>query len=334
MTCQEVIEYMNRQLDDDLNEHEYEILIKHTRHCPDCAAMFERLKKLSEELGNLPQVMPRFSLVDAILPKLEFMEPIRLPEAAAVEIPAVNIPSQQSNRRAKSRHQLRFRAISGIIAASVAAGLFLVSYNAGLFSPSQRFSDADNAGANTATSQSADTFMPNAKVQPFSNDTKGAVNTQSVEGTNGTEETDRSVTKENQLKSDETSANTGDSSENGIAAEEPSNASTDDAPSISDPNVGSDNGSGPTQGIASDPAQLEAASPDGQYIAKVTGFVIHVYKSGEVASVFEARKNGKFANLVWSDDNKQLTYDIQLESGGMERYVISTDTMTESKASH
>jgi hypothetical protein len=327
MTCQEVIEYMNRQLDDDLNEHEYEILMKHTRHCPDCAAMFERLKKLSEELGNLPQVMPRFSLVDAILPKLEFMEPIRLPEAAAVEIPAVNIPSQQSNRRAKARHQLRFRAISGIIAASVAAGLFLVSYNAGLFSPSHRFSDADNAGAATASSQnmSADTFMPNAKVQPFSSDTKGAVST----------ETDRSFTKEdqtttNQLKSEGTSANTGNSSENGVPAEEPQTGSN----ASSDPNVGSDNGSGPTLGIASDPAQLEAASPDGQYIAKVTGFVIHVYKSGEVASVFEARKNGKFANLVWSDDNKQLTYDIQLESGGMERYVIDTDTMTESKASH
>ncbi|MGO4107252.1 anti-sigma factor family protein [Paenibacillus sp. YAF4_2] len=334
MTCQEVIEYMNRQLDDDLNEHEYEILMKHTRHCPDCAAMFERLKKLSEELGNLPQVMPRFSLVDAILPKLEFMEPIRLPEAAAVEIPAVTIPSQQSNRRAKARHQLRFRAISGIIAASVAAGLFLVSYNAGLFSPSHRFSDADNASTAAASSDkmSADTFMPDAKVQPYSNDTKGAVST----------ETDRSFAKEdqsmtNQLKSEGTSANTGNSSGNGVPSEEPqtgSNAPTGDAPSISDPTVGSENGSGPTLGITSDPAQLEAASPDGQYIAKVTGFVIHVYKSGEVASVFEARKNGKFANLVWSDDNKQLTYDIQLESGGMERYVISTDTMTESKASH
>lgn len=88
-----------------------------------------------------------------------------------------------------------------------------------------------------------------------------------------------------------TSSNAGNSS--GNSADEPltgGNASSGDAPSISEPNAGSENGSGQTLGIASDPAQLEGASPDGQYIAKVTGFVIHVYKSGEVASVFEARK--------------------------------------------
>ena len=74
MNCQEVMEYMQRQLDDDLDEHEYEVLINHTRHCPDCAAMFERLQLLSAELTSLPKVIPSYSLVDAIMPRLQELQ--------------------------------------------------------------------------------------------------------------------------------------------------------------------------------------------------------------------------------------------------------------------
>ncbi|SFE99680.1 Putative zinc-finger [Paenibacillus catalpae] len=349
MTCQEVIEYMNRQLDDDLGEHEYEILIKHTRHCPDCAAMFERLKKLSEELGNLPHVMPKYSLVDAILPQLEQIVPFRQPEAASVEISPV---TPQTARRAKERHQLRFRAITGIIAASVAAGLFLVSYNAGLFPSSGSFGDANKAESSTvASADMADTQMSMKEVHPFAanSSNKAEVGTESVDpdssgATNRSTNDDYHVTTEEDLgisKSDAGGMSSNAGSSGGVtnepaAGDKETGSSTDEAPSISEPNQGNgNNGSEPNQGIAPVPTPLQASSPDGSFTAKASNFVIYVYDTGDTAALFESeRKNGKITTLVWSEDSKQLTYEIQLESGGMERYVIDMETLTESKAAH
>ncbi|ACT00852.1 anti-sigma factor family protein [Paenibacillus sp. JDR-2] len=354
MTCQEVIEYMNRQLDGDLDEHEYEILMNHTRHCPDCAAMFERLKQLSDELGNLPHVMPKYSLVDAILPQLEEIVPFRQPEAAAVEIAPMAVPSvtQQTTRRVKERHQLRFRAITGIIAASVAAGLFLVSYNAGLFPSSSHSFDSDKvetAAADTSSS-SLDVQRQFKEVQPYANDTgKAHVNTESIDPDQSTSASaadsstnDYHVTTEEDLgisgsdaDAGGTTANQGNSSG---GSNEPASgnkgSSTAEVPSVNAPNQGSE----PDQGINGfAPAPLDAASPDGSMIAKAVGYQIHVYKSGEEngTAVYDSkRRNGQIATLAWSDDSKQLTYEIQLESGGMERYVIDLVAKTETKAAH
>ena len=70
MKCQEVMMYMQRQLDGDLAPKEEDELHAHLMHCLDCAQMFERLQALSDELSQLPKVMPPFSLVDAIMPQL------------------------------------------------------------------------------------------------------------------------------------------------------------------------------------------------------------------------------------------------------------------------
>jgi hypothetical protein len=350
MTCQEVIEYMQRQLDDDLGEHEYEILMEHTRHCPDCAAMFERLKKLSEELGNLPHVMPKYSLVDAILPQLEQIVPFRQPEAAAVEIPPV---TPQATRRTKERHQLRFRAITGIIAASVAAGLFIVSYNAGLFPSSNNFANDSKAETAAASDIAADQMAPQQKMadaQLFANDGgKAQVNTESVdpnssEASNRSTNDDSHVTTEEDLnisqsdfgESTTNSGNTAGGSEGPASGEksgEKGNSSvTGTAPSIA---AGGGDSNGPVQGFTEAPTPLQTTSPDGSYVAKASSFVIHVYNTDDNASVYDSeRRNGKITTLVWSEDSKQLTYEIQLESGGMERYVIDMESLTESKAVH
>ncbi|GLX69198.1 anti-sigma factor family protein [Paenibacillus glycanilyticus] len=343
MTCQEVIEYMNRQLDGDLNEHEYEILIKHTRHCPDCAAMFERLRKLSEELGSLPHVMPKYSLVDAILPQLEQIVPFRQPEAATMELSpsAVTGLSQQTNRRTKERHQLRFRAITGIIAASVAAGLFLVSYNAGLFPTSGSFSD--NNSAQTASSDAASSMLDTSKslkeVQPLANNAGKDSIDSFVEKSDTSEDAKQFYSAQNETGGSEASGNdAGTSNEPASGSNTDSGSVTGEAPSVSANQGGGNSGSEPNQGITGYvPAPLEAASPDGGYIAKAVGYQIHIYKSGEEsgkAYYDSVRRNGKIATLVWSADNKQLTYEIQLESGGMERYVVDVKTKTESKAAH
>ena len=70
MNCQEVMEFMQRQLDGDLDAKEEDELHAHLMHCLDCAQMFERLQRLSDELTQLPKVIPPYSLVDAIMPQL------------------------------------------------------------------------------------------------------------------------------------------------------------------------------------------------------------------------------------------------------------------------
>lgn len=71
MTCQEVVELMQRDLDQDLNEEENNILQTHLEGCSECPAIFERMKLLSNELTMLPKVNPPYSLVDQIMPQLE-----------------------------------------------------------------------------------------------------------------------------------------------------------------------------------------------------------------------------------------------------------------------
>lgn len=75
MKCQEVMEYMQRSLDEDLNEQEHEQMQKHLHDCESCMLMYERLSRLSDELINLPKVTPPMSIVDSILPQLNELEP-------------------------------------------------------------------------------------------------------------------------------------------------------------------------------------------------------------------------------------------------------------------
>ena len=130
MTCQEVMDYMQRQLDGDLDERETDILHKHTRHCPDCAEMLERLQRLSGELDSLPKVAPPFSLVDAILPQLDEIDNKLAPHAAAFSAPEeASRRAAPTDRRKGWLGRLPLRTLSGVVAASIVAGLFIFNYN-------------------------------------------------------------------------------------------------------------------------------------------------------------------------------------------------------------
>lgn len=83
MNCEEVMELMQRSLDGDLSLQEQTRMTDHIRACPECAVLLERLVRLSNNLADLPRVEPRFSLVDAILPKLDQIDAER--EAARAE---------------------------------------------------------------------------------------------------------------------------------------------------------------------------------------------------------------------------------------------------------
>ncbi|MHA7962687.1 anti-sigma factor family protein [Paenibacillus sp. CAU 1782] len=137
MNCQEVMELMQRQLDDDLDESEIVVLMNHTRQCPDCAEMLERLTLLSAELTSLPKVVPSYSLVDAIMPELlriDVMGSIGKDEASQANsqpetetvLPAATIPDPGVQRRRKRWRS--WGSIGGVVAAGIVASIFMITY--------------------------------------------------------------------------------------------------------------------------------------------------------------------------------------------------------------
>ncbi|CAH1221010.1 hypothetical protein PAECIP111893_04660 [Paenibacillus plantiphilus] len=129
MNCQEVMEYMQRQLDGDLDEREAETLMTHTRHCQDCATMLDRLQLLSVGLENLPKVTPSYSLVDAIMPRLMDLQ-LEAAQPAITEQPLPTVTrTEVVGRFSGWKNRFSMRALSGVIAAGVVVGLFLVTYN-------------------------------------------------------------------------------------------------------------------------------------------------------------------------------------------------------------
>jgi len=122
MNCPEVMELMNRYLDADLNELESTHLMEHLKQCSDCSEMFERLRHLSAELENMPKVMPKYSLVDAIMPQLDQIDRERehqmLQEKSQKVVPM----------KPRFWERLSFRSIGGVVAAGIIVGLFMVTY--------------------------------------------------------------------------------------------------------------------------------------------------------------------------------------------------------------
>jgi len=111
MNCQEVMEYMQRYLDQDLGKAETEQMHDHLRGCEQCSAMFERLVQLSDELEKLPKVTPSVSIVDSILPRLDELDQ---GSAKAVVAPR--------------RKRFSYKA-AGVVAAGIALGLMLMQWN-------------------------------------------------------------------------------------------------------------------------------------------------------------------------------------------------------------
>lgn len=129
MNCQEVMELMQRELDHDLDDSEQAAMKAHLQQCSECAEMFARLQRLSQELANLPKVTPPFSLVDSILPQLAEVDragegPIAAAAVSAPKTKHANAPAAQlpSKRSVRSRTMRRLATASGV----VAAGLLMV----------------------------------------------------------------------------------------------------------------------------------------------------------------------------------------------------------------
>ncbi|KQX64832.1 MULTISPECIES: zf-HC2 domain-containing protein [unclassified Paenibacillus] len=131
MNCQEVMEFMQRQLDGDLDAKEEDELHAHLMHCLDCAQMFERLQRLSDELTQLPKVIPPYSLVDAIMPQLadidkhaaaSITDKVAAFGTHASQTASVQPPKLPWTRRLGSQFSWKFAG--GVVAAGLILGFF------------------------------------------------------------------------------------------------------------------------------------------------------------------------------------------------------------------
>ncbi|MFC5450287.1 anti-sigma factor family protein [Paenibacillus aestuarii] len=134
MNCQEVMELMQRHLDEDLNTQEEMELQDHLRHCQECTEMFERLQRLSQELTQLPKVVPPYSLVDALIPQLDEIDKSTaqstsesLTTHGTTQQHSVNKDEGQRPHRKWTRRlesQFSWKFASGVIAAGLIIGFF------------------------------------------------------------------------------------------------------------------------------------------------------------------------------------------------------------------
>ncbi|MGO4696275.1 anti-sigma factor [Paenibacillus sp. 2TAB26] len=321
MNCQEVMELMQRQLDNDLDESEIEVLMNHTRQCPDCAAMFERLQLLSAELTSLPKVMPSYSLVDAIMPQLERMELFGQAEA---EPPSMVSRTEATKRLSKrQRRWPSMRIMSGVIAAGIVAGLFIVTYN----SDSIGDMNASQSSAKRSNNVAADMMSETPVEMSYRPSANGAEDPEvKTETTNKDKEADSSPTSKSTAinpLTNEDKASDGGSFEDGSVKGLTSN-----------PSEGLVEKEG-ENGLGVNTNSTATVSPDGLYSGKAENFKIKVVAAADQSVVFTSpRKNGELLNLVWSEDSKKLTYEVHVEQGAIEKYVIDLSTLTEQKAGH
>ncbi len=133
MTCQEAVELMQRDLDHDLSDSERQTMLAHMSRCSECADVYSRLQQLSLDLANIPKVLPPYSLVDSILPRLEEIDRLRIQEtteehlsAASQRASAVQ-PLYGRGWLRRLRQSFPLSAIGGVVAAGIILTLFITN---------------------------------------------------------------------------------------------------------------------------------------------------------------------------------------------------------------
>ncbi|REK77436.1 anti-sigma factor family protein [Paenibacillus paeoniae] len=331
MNCQEVMELMQRQLDDDLSDAELEVLMNHTRQCPDCAAMLERMKRLSAELTALPKVTPTYSLVDAILPELERLDRLASHTSSAIEsdtgitAKAVSEP----RRMPRKRRWATWSAIGSVVAAGLVAGLFIVNDPSAL---KNSLADKMSYSMEHSLPEVEDTSTANLFRQMTPTSGQSDLETKSfdkrtAEGSSAGGDANSNPEAGGDVSIKGTSNNSSEQGNvTGIVKDQ--YGSTVEKPGESDVSKEDHPGMGIT-------SVKEFASPDGRFIALLEQHTIAIVSADNGKTVKQtSRKNGQHGQVAWSEDSSQLTYEVQLDRGAAEKYVIETSNWKEKKATH
>ncbi|MGZ9584978.1 anti-sigma factor family protein [Paenibacillus marinisediminis] len=158
------MELIQRQLDHDLDQSEHSLLTEHLHSCSACAEMFERLKMLNDGLEQLPKVMPKVSLVDAILPQLNEIDRLNALKSSAdgsakqdasadvtelkpnsnTQTNVKQFPAKEDERpvvRNRWFDRINWRTSSAVVAAGLVFGLFMVNYEGARVQESADFAE-------------------------------------------------------------------------------------------------------------------------------------------------------------------------------------------------
>ncbi|WP_438492436.1 anti-sigma factor family protein [Paenibacillus sp. IHBB 3054] len=224
MKCAEVMEWMHRYLDHDLSQDEMIEMFRHIDDCSSCAEVFDRLKMLSQQLEQLPDVKPPFSLVDSILPQLDQLDlNVQGKSADAVspeEDPKV-VPFSRKSTHGKASKGASLAARTGIGAAAAAVILLIAMFNMPGSMPTADVEQSLQQTAENNAGNDALSIMSSAAMDSAEEDAAPGENKQEVK---------------NSEKVDTTSAgggqNTGGSAAPAETAAAPTAEATDKAPAM------------------------------------------------------------------------------------------------------
>lgn len=128
MTNEEIYEWMQRDLDGDLSQLEQQMLHSLLRSDPELQLKYNRLKTVSLQLEQLPPVVPPFSIVDSILPKLEtaVATPADKSGSKTDDLPALKVKELKSSQPVQiSKRKRMIVWLTRISSTAVAACLLI-----------------------------------------------------------------------------------------------------------------------------------------------------------------------------------------------------------------
>jgi hypothetical protein len=318
MICQEVMELMQRYIDGDLDQQETSLMMDHTGQCPDCAAMLTRLQRLSSELEQLPRVVPKFSLVDAILPELDRIHAANTMDGSSSGKDPDQVPVTHRSHR-PSRHL--FGKLSGVVAAGVVAGLLL-------FGNPSHWSITGGTSSNDAAAPSAlSAPAASGKVAVrFSEEMKIADSSQSPE-LKSQNASKPLLSEPSPAQKDTAASDSGDkvTVTNGVQEGASSASKNPDAASPSNP---------PMSFSASAIQAAASLSKDGKWraVAEEGTGSLQIYNTADESVLFHSEiRKGKISQLSWNDDSTVLYYTFTDEDGKQTQLQFSVTELKETQ---
>lgn len=339
MNCQGVMELIQRYLDRDLDGEEEEMLFHHAKQCPDCAGMLERLQRLSGELEQLPKVTPPYSLVDAIMPKLDEIDQMQASAAnkrGAPHIADSGGSMQIGTSRWKARRK-SWGALGGVIAAGLIFGLFITN---------------DKLGNHQMTEIQEPSSAPQMYISAVNSEQPGRTGNENIQ------QTERQISGLNKElavpNANQNQAQDSNASNRSMSAASKSEKMSDiasPAQPLEPPSemmmtefgfgiaatekeeehtMESAAAEGQMQIMSMFPEEpVSFASPDGQYIAEIDGNRV-VIKQGELTvftSILHQQESAEIVLINWENDYHML-YDV-IQDGSAVRYMIDLESKSE-----
>jgi hypothetical protein len=340
MNCELMMEWMQRFVDVDLTQTEEQSLMTHISQCPDCAASFEQLQRLSAELSLLPMVVPPFSIVDSILPRLAELDA----QQAAIKVAYLPTPDQ------RKKPLFYWKIAAAFVAAAAIFGLIAVNLEpiskfdaSGMLNTGSASKDTANYEIADAASGSeaakSETPMAASKDSTVDNFTMNKADTITEQRSGTTDKNpEATVDKTDEMRvlfgDDETAKKSQELAPQPTPSPVPQSA----APTVNDKSIMfSTPVSTPTSTPTSTPAAASAsanqtlASDDGNFIGVVEQQIVQV-QTPDGNRIYTSSNQWKSTDtirlLLWQD-NQRLTYEVTMEDGQLKRFIINPILKTE-----